>query len=299
MNISVLVASYKRPLDLERCLRGLAEQTLPAYQVVVVLRDTDVESWKKMEAIKSELNLPLKILEVRQPGVLAANNVALPHCTGEIVSFIDDDACPAKDWLARIAKHFRNPRIGALGGRDRFAHPLMKEETERSAKVVGKIRWYGKIINYHHRQSPGARPVDSLKGCNMSYRRSLLGLCDEGLIGNACYYELDLCFRVKAQGYEVWFDGDLLVDHYLAESHLDRFKRGDFHPDRVFTDYHNRSRVLMRHLKGPRKWVAAAYWLGVAPQLGFARYLVSRQSAPVKSWVSSVKGVWRGARSLR
>ena len=300
MKLSVLVASYNRPLDLERCLRGLHAQTRPAEEIIVVLRDTDLASQTKLAAVQAELKLPLRHLLVSKPGVLAANNLALPETKGELLSFIDDDACPEPAWLQKIEAHFQaNPKLGALGGRDRFAHPLMIEETERSTKEVGRIRWYGKIVNYHHRRFEGVAPADSLKGCNMTFRRSLISRCDEKLGGNACYYELDLCFRVKKQGFEILFDGNLLVDHYLSDSHLDRFRRGELHPDRVHNDYHNRARVLLGHLRGPRWWVAAGYWLVLEPNVAALRFLRHRYPEPISCWKRAIQGSWQGYLSLR
>lgn len=294
MKISVLIASYKRSKDLERCLRGLEKQSRKADDIVVILRDEDRESWQFIRNFST--SLPLRTLEVKRPGVLAANNLALPTIQSDLISFIDDDACPSTDWLERIEKHFADPTLGALGGRDRFAHPLMLEETERPTKCVGKIRWYGKIVNYHHRVFPFVAEADSLKGCNMTFRRDLIESCDEGLRGNACYYELDLCFGVKAKGYRILFDGNLLVDHYLSENHLDRFRRGEHHPERVFVDYHNRSRVLLKHLHGPRRFVTAIYWLLVEPNLALARFL--RQSQTFSCWMQALRGSWAGLLSL-
>lgn len=298
MKLTVLIASYKRPVDLARCLAGLQAQTRRPDQVLVILRDTDEESWRTVPTLE-KLGLPLEFLSVQKSGVLAANNLALPHAKGDLLSFIDDDACPAPDWLEKIEAHFAvRPQLGALGGRDRFAHPLMREETERETSEVGRIRWYGKIVNYHHRRYPFVSPADSLKGCNMTFRRALLTTCDEGLLGNSCYYELDLCFGVKKQGYEILFDGNLLVDHYLSDNHLDRFRRGEHHPERVFNDYHNRSRVLLRHTRGLRWWAVAFYWLVLDPVVALFRFLRHRYPQPFRCWAEAIRGSWRGWFSL-
>lgn len=300
MKQAVLIASYKRPADLARCLQGLEGQTRAPDEVVVVLRQEDHPSWELLREFTNKSCLPLRAVPVERPGVLAANNAALPTLEADLVSFIDDDACPAPDWLARIEDHFRQrPQLGALGGRDRFAHPLMREETERETRTVGQIRWYGKIINYHHRRFAGVTKADSLKGCNMSFRRELLGLCDEGLGGNACYYELDLCFRVKKRGFDILFDGDLLVDHYLSDNHLDRFRRGERHPERVYQDYYNRARVLLRHLRGWRWATAAAYWLLVEPNVALLRFVREKFPEPLSCWREALRGSWRGFASLR
>lgn len=41
---------------------------------------------------------------------------ALKYVKGEVCSFIDDDAYPAKDWLKNAVRHFQHPLIVAVGG---------------------------------------------------------------------------------------------------------------------------------------------------------------------------------------
>ena len=45
MKITVLIPTYRRPKDLGRCLEALQKQTRPADEVLVVVRNTDAETW--------------------------------------------------------------------------------------------------------------------------------------------------------------------------------------------------------------------------------------------------------------
>ena len=49
-----------------------------------------------------------KIIATGKVGPSQKRNLALPYATGEILAFLDDDAYPKKDWLAKAVSHFEN-----------------------------------------------------------------------------------------------------------------------------------------------------------------------------------------------
>ena len=172
MNITVIVPTYRRPKDLSRCLEALKKQTRPADELLVVVRNTDAETWIFLETFTSE-TLPLRTVTVSAPGAIAAMNAGLDAASGEIVSFTDDDAAPHTDWLARIEPHFlSDSRVGGVGGRDWVYHGT--DLVEGAKEVVGQVQWFGRVIGNHHLGVGEAREVDVLKGVNMSFRRAAM-----------------------------------------------------------------------------------------------------------------------------
>ena len=79
MNITALIPTYRRPKDLERCLEALKRQTRPADEVLVIVRDTDLETRTFLEAF-NRASLPLRLVTVKVPGVVAAMNAGLDVC---------------------------------------------------------------------------------------------------------------------------------------------------------------------------------------------------------------------------
>ena len=57
MRISVLVPSYRRPVDLERCLGALLAQSRLADQILVVARLGDDETFNVINRWKTRLSL--------------------------------------------------------------------------------------------------------------------------------------------------------------------------------------------------------------------------------------------------
>ncbi len=290
-SVAVLLATYRRPIDLDRCLSSLTQQTSDPDEIVVVLRTADVASRQVVDRWLRKYPGLIRVVVVSRPGVLAANNEALPTITTEIVAFIDDDAEATPSWISSIREQFaRDPGMGAFGGRDRFVHPAMIEESNQKAKQVGRLNFFGRLSGYHHRVSAGRRDVDSLKGCNMAFRRSLLSTCDPGLHGNACFYELDLCLHVRRLGYRIVFDPAHEVMHHLSPTFLDGFERGIRNRERACNEAFNQARVLSRHMSGWNRMPVFVYLMSV-PAIRLARWTFTWQEF-MDVWRSVLEG-WR------
>src|SRR5919201_5506925 len=147
MLISVVVPSYRRVSLLAACLRALKMQNRPPDEIVVVARKSDQETVKFLGEIRKVT--ALVVAEVDEPGVVAALNRGIEESVGEIVAFTDDDAQPHVDWLERIEKHFLgNPALGGVGGRDWLY--IDGHLVDATARRVGKVQWFGRIVGNHH-----------------------------------------------------------------------------------------------------------------------------------------------------
>jgi GT2 family glycosyltransferase len=215
MTTSILIATYRRPKDLQRCLVSLELQSRRPDQVFIIVREEDTETQTLLDNVA--FKLPLKVLRVREPGLVAARNVCLAALQTDLVSMIDDDAAPREEWLERIEKRFlEDPRLGALGGRDRLATKPDCDALKR--EVVGKICYYGNFIGNHHAGFGAPREVDTLIGVNMSFRReAIVGLrFDLRLRGKGAQPNEDIafCLAVRRRGWKIVYDPDVLVDHF-------------------------------------------------------------------------------------
>src|SRR4029079_17187497 len=132
--------------------------------------DTETEEFVFRICAESNGGIPMRQARVTEPGVLAANRAGMELVTGEIVSFIDDDAAARPDWLRRIERWFASdPKLGAVGGRD-VIH-TKNGKVEKRTKTVGRIFWYGRIVGNHEKVFQGSCYAEHLKGVNMSFRR--------------------------------------------------------------------------------------------------------------------------------
>lgn len=270
MDLSVIIPSYRRCDDLDRCLRALVRQKRPADEVIVVARVDDAPTLALVSHWLSTANddtLPgLRLATVEEPGQVAANNRGFDAARGDILCLTDDDAAPHPDWLMRIATHFTRDRgLGGVGGRDRVHEGGRVLQGE--AGCVGEVRWYGRVIGNHHIGAGPARDVDVLKGVNMAWRRSAVaGLrFDSRLRGAGAQVHNDLAFSlaVRRAGWRLLYDPALCVDHFPAPR-ADADQRAIFNAEAYYNASYNLHLVIDEHLRASgvpatRRALAGAY----------------------------------------
>jgi GT2 family glycosyltransferase len=222
LSVSVVVPSYRRAEDLARCLDGLAAQTLPPREVIVVLRPDDADGHAAAAAAPCEVT----VVDVERPGQVAALNRGCAAAGGDIIAITDDDARPHADWVERIAERFASdPRIGAVGGRDVVY--WLGEVIGGESDVVGRVRWWGRRVGNHHHDSV-LQDVDFIKGANMAIRASADAVFDEHLRGRGAQIcnDMEVSWAIRRRGWRVVWDPGVKVDHFPAERDDDDKREG-------------------------------------------------------------------------
>jgi len=223
VKISVVVPTLNRVEDLRRCLAGLACQSRPADQIVVVVHESDVATQEALAAWRDRVP-EVTVRTAHARGLPAALNAGLDAAAGDLICFTDDDAEPWPDWLARIEAQYRDSSVGAV-------HP------------------------------PDAVEVDTLKGVNMSYRATALRgfRFDERLcvVSGSCT-EIDAGFFLKRGGWRLIYDPAIRVNHHMS-GRAWGVERS--HPDVSYDFSHNYTYVILKHASWPRKVCSLVYFL--------------------------------------
>ncbi|MEG3435923.1 glycosyltransferase [Pannus brasiliensis CCIBt3594] len=305
LTISVLVPTYRRPRELERCLEALKRQSRPADEVIVVVRDSDRET-AAFFAIFDPGSLPLQILTIDRAGQVASLNAGLEKARGEIIAITDDDAAPRPRWLESIEAHFlADERLGGVGGRD-WVYTGDRLEVGTRA-LVGRVWWFGRAEGNHHLGAGEPREVDLLKGANMSYRRSAIGdiRFDERLKGTGAqvYNDMAFSFAVQRAGWKLVYDPAVEVDHKAADR-FDEDKRGGYSDLATANLVHNETLVLLEYLP-PLRRVVFLIWaisIGTRPAPGFLqalRLLPIEGTIAGRRLLASLRGRRQGWRTWR
>jgi glycosyltransferase involved in cell wall biosynthesis len=301
MKITVIVPTCRRSEDLARCLTALKQQTRPADEVVVVIPNSDAETWALLATFNFDL-LPLRTVTVSLSGQVAALNAGLDKAQGDIIAITDDDAAPHTDWLERVEIHFLSDnRIGGVGGRDwvYFGAQLYNGATQ---KVVGRIQWMGRAVGNHHLGTGKPCEVDLLKGANMSYRRAAIERIrfDERLRGTGAQVHNDMAFSlaVKRAGWKLIYDPMVAVDHFQGKR-FDEDKRDQFNNVAVTNAVYNETLILLEYLPPIRRF-AFLLWAGFVGTrstpgfLQWLRLLPSEGLLAGKKLLASLWGRWQG-----
>lgn len=302
MEMTAIVPTYRRPKDLARCLDALKQQTRPADEVIVVVRDTDEETRAFLQQFDSE-PLPLRIETVTAPGAIAAMNVGLDAATGDILSFTDDDAAPHSDWLERIENHFiADERLGGLGGRDwvYFGTELYRAAPQTD---VGRVQWFGRVIGNHHLGVGSVREVDVLKGVNMSFRRAAIvnRYFDRRMLGTSAqiHFEIEYCLALKKAGWKLVYDPMLAVDHYQGERFDEDRRHQCFNEIATTNIVHNKTLALLEHLPPLRRTVFSIWSIAIGSQdapgfVQWLRLLPREGNLAGQKWLASLRGFRKG-----
>ena len=304
--ITVIIPTYRRPNDLARCLEALKKQTRPADQVLVVVRDTDMETWTFLENFNSA-PLPLSAIKVTKPGILEALHAGYDAAQGDIVAITDDDAVPHTNWIERIEAHFlSDSAIGGVGGRDLVYRDGMKL-IEGTSEIVGKVQWFGRVIGNHHLGVGEPREVDLLKGVNSSYRRTAIaGFRFNGRLqvsGTNTHYELAIGLALKRAGWKLIYDPNMIVDHYQGER-LFMAQRRQLNSVALSKTVHNQTLILMEHFLPLQQaifllWAVLIGTRGAPGLVQFLRFLPREGRFAGHKLLASWRGRWQGWHSWR
>ncbi|WP_448599429.1 glycosyltransferase family 2 protein [Thermoleptolyngbya sp.] len=304
MKMTVVIPTYRRASDLRRCLAALSQQVRSPDEVIMVVRETDCDTWAFLRSEQGPTVPTLQTVSVAVPGVVAAMNRGLAAAQGDVVCFTDDDAAPHPDWLLRIEQHFlADPHLGGLGGRDRIQH-LPDSLTGRPC-TVGKLQWFGRPIGNHHLGMGAAREVDILKGVNMSFRKTAIAhrSFDPRMRGTGAqvHFEMALSLGLRRDGWRLVYDPAVLVDHYPAPR-FDEDQRHQFSAIARQNAVHNETLALLEHFSPVQRAIFLLYalLLGHRDAFGlaqFVRYFPQQRDLAVRQWVAAMQGRWQGVQT--
>jgi cellulose synthase/poly-beta-1,6-N-acetylglucosamine synthase-like glycosyltransferase len=279
MRVSVLIPTFRRPLDFERCLMAIEHQERIPDEVVVVARDNDRDS---QAVLARWLDHPfVRVVPVAEGGQVQALNAGLDMVTGEIVMITDDDAAPYPDWCARVEQHFvKNQALGGVGGRDIVQNP--EGPLDGYCSSIGRVQPWGRIVGNHHLTAPEATFVHLLKGANMSYRMAAVGdlRFDTKLRGAGAQVGNDMAFSmaIARRGWKLLYDPAVRVDHYPAQR-FENEKRNERNLASAEYIAFNTWWTLTHHLRpGPRRSMALLWecMIGTSGHPGWLRGWIAR-----------------------
>lgn len=167
---SVIVPAHDRRQFLESAVDSIRAQTLPSdrYEIVVVKNFTDEELDRRL----TDRGARVLFTPAAPLGVKLAT--ALGACSGEIITFLEDDDLYRPDRLALIDERFRDPGLGfyhnavqLVDGLGYPVHSAFRRESERAMELRASDRSRSSL-----RRFLGMSPYFNLS--SIAVRRGLL-----------------------------------------------------------------------------------------------------------------------------
>lgn len=249
--VSIVIVNWNTRTLLAACLESVHRQTLLSHEIWVVDNGSTDGSCEMVREAFPEVRL---IANEDNKGFAAANNQALPLCTGEHVLLLNSDTVVLDGAIDKMATFLQlHPEAGGVGCKLLNADGTLQPSAHgfyRSWRSLVENRLVHLLWPRRHARTPflsfwdhnQVRPVDWVTGAALMVRRSVIqevGLLDDGFFMYG--EEVDWQYRMKQAGRRVFFLPSARVIHYGGASSrhiVTQMKR---------QEYESRLRFVQKH----------------------------------------------------
>ena len=252
MRVSIIIVSWNALPLLEKCLASVVATDYPDVEIILADNASTDGSAEWVERTFPEVRV------VRHPENWAfcrGNNAAVPHATGDILVFLNNDVEVPPHWLQPLVQAFSHPDVAAV-------QPKMLQYDDRSRfEYAGAAGGFVDRLGYpftrgriffeaeaDRGQYDDARDIFWATGAAMAVRRSAweeAGGFDERFFMHM--EEIDLCWRLQRMGYRIRIAPESTVFHIGGGS----LPQGD--PRKTYYNFRNSLLMLYKNLT-PRQW---------------------------------------------
>jgi GT2 family glycosyltransferase len=230
--------------------RALLPETLPA------LDNLDYEGYRVVVADNGSTDDSIEYIDANFPEITIINlgenlgfskglNEAVRRLPldEEILVLLNNDVTVRRSWLRHLVAPFTDPQVGITGGK--LLYPDEKTIQHAGAELI-----YPTAFSHHFHyqeidqgQADEPREVPYVTGASLAIRQTLVesqDLFDE-LFSPFYYEDVDLCYRIRAAGFQVRYVPESVAVHHEGHSF-----EGSAGP-RLWTLNRNRLRFVIKH----------------------------------------------------
>lgn len=248
IKLSLVIPNYNGKTLLKKNLPGVLkacqEWAETGWEVIVV----DDASTDDSVAFLKENYPQIKIVtHEKNKRLAAACNSGVKKAKGEIIVLLNNDVSPEPGFLKPLLKHFKNPKVFAVG---------CKEKDVRQGRLVYSGRGLGEFKRgfFFHRRAKNQNKKDTLwtVGGSMAVnRKKWLELGGMDTLFRPAYYEdIDLSWRARKKGWRVLFEPRSVVNHHHETTNILTFGR------KQMTKYAYKNQFLFVWKNGDAKMIA-------------------------------------------
>lgn len=222
--LSIVIITRNAKSMLQRCLASIYENVKVPFEIVVIDNaSNDSTAWM----IGLDFPKVSLIRNKRNRGVAPARNQGLKISRGKYILIIDDDAYIVNNTIDKMINFMQaNPTVGVCGPKlldpkgsllfsckrfpsllSFFINRLIKNPSSNSPIVLKKHL----MLDWDHNKTT---VIDyTIGACQLINRKAL---CDVGFYDDRIFYgpeDIDFCFRMWKNGWQVWYVHDAHVVH--------------------------------------------------------------------------------------
>jgi len=217
MTVSIIIAVKTWQKNLEECVARCLELDYSDFEIIIL---PDAESGA---VPLKKGTVPVFIIPTGPLKPSDKRDIALKHAKGEILAFLDDDACPVKGWLKAALANFSDPEVAAVGG-----PAVTPQDDSWRQKASGAVYESWLMSGQHrYRYIPGRKTeVDDYPSCNLLVRKSVMdelgGFDTKFWPGEDTKLCLEITHKLKKK---IIYDPAALVYHHRREIFMPHLKQ--------------------------------------------------------------------------
>jgi len=246
--VYIILLNWNSAADTLRCLRAVAGLRGEQAQVMVVDNGSEPADLERLRSGIARWGLAVELVETGENlGFGGGCNVGMRLALergAKFVWLLNNDAVPHPDALQAMLRVMeRDAQVGAVGS---VIYDLERPERVQTWGGGRVWRWAG--VARHHRRPVATGRIDYLTAASILLRREALertGLFDDDTF--FMYWEdVDLCFRLRMQGWKLAVAGDAMIWHQRSSS------LGHANPLKDYYVTASSRQFLRRYAPGPR-----------------------------------------------
>ena len=245
MDLSIIIVNY-RTYDLTRQTIISVLDTVKdiEYEIFVVDNHSADGSLEKLAEDFKDYSLVKFIENAHNDGFAVANNLAFRKSSGDYVLLLNSDVIVNKNTINESLNFIKsNANIGIVGCKVVLPDGTLDKACRRSFPTfevsfyrmsgLSKLFPNSKRFNQYnlsYLDDNGVYPVDCVVGAFMMIDSQLMKRC-RGLDESYFMYgeDIDLCYKTKELGYEVYYYGKYDITHYKGASGKNKRLLYEFH----------------------------------------------------------------------
>ena len=232
MKLSIIIVSYNVKDYIKQCIRSIYRSGLSENSFEIIVIDNDSHDGT-VDDIKSYFD-DIHIIENNvNEGFSKAVNKGIKIAKGNFICLINPDVIIKENTFSVLMDYLEsNSNVGCVGPKIINADGSIQHSCKRSFptplnaifrlfsldKIFPKSKIFGEY-NLTYLDINQIHKVDAISGAFMMFDRKIIdkvGILDESffMFGE----DIDFCFRIKNQGYDIVYNPETEIMHYKGES---------------------------------------------------------------------------------
>ncbi len=187
---------------------------MPSGGELLVVDQSPDELAVDLRDVSSSSGTAIRMFRLIPPSLVKARNAGLREAKGRFVIFVVDDIEPLPGLIEAHLAGFDDPTVGGVAGRvlQPGFGPKKPGDPELVVDLSSPDAWKLTDLN-----SSNAQEVQTSRGCNMSFRKSVLleidGFDHHFFPPMVFRDDTDACLCVRRAGHRIWYRPDAALYH--------------------------------------------------------------------------------------